>query len=230
MFQKFFGRINSKIIQSITEKISAKRDFRLFIKDFPKLTNYEHLYETTILRLQETHVDYITNISPGGSAVSLELACFLDLWCHVREPKFILDLGSGYSSYVFRSYQKKAHYPVRVVSVDNSPEWLEKTEEYLQTHALSTEELITSEALKGLDFAGVDLGFFDIRPLELRISLIRPVFDAMLIGGAIVIDDVHKPHFRPHVRHIIARLPCTLYNLRGITVDSYERYAYLVIK
>jgi predicted O-methyltransferase YrrM len=231
MLRKIVAKLYMSIFDPVREARSAVKDIPRLGRDIPELADYPRLYEAAKMRLAESHAFYVSRVSTGtGSAASLELACFLDIWCRTRNPRFILDLGSGYSSFIFRSYQKDADHPVRVISVDNSPEWLAKTGEYLRNHGLSEEELMLSGALPATDFTGVDLVLFDIRPLDARTALLGPVCRAMPVGGGMVIDDVHKPHFRPFVRRELAKLPCTLYNLQAVTLDSYSRYAYLAVK
>jgi hypothetical protein len=61
------------------------------------------------LRLREQialkHAAYIREVSSPEMAMSLELAHFLLGWCLWKQPKHLLDLGSGFSSYVFRLYR-----------------------------------------------------------------------------------------------------------------------------
>jgi hypothetical protein len=62
-------------------------------------------------------------------SVSVELAVFLDVLCRLIEPDRILDLGSGFSSFVLRRHLASRDVGVHSViwSIDDSPEWLEQT-------------------------------------------------------------------------------------------------------
>ncbi|MBD3318954.1 hypothetical protein GF342_03515 [Candidatus Woesearchaeota archaeon] len=171
--------------------------------------------------IDEYH-DYITRVSQPHMAISLEAAQFLHLWCQVYKPQRIVDLGSGFSSYVFRHYQQKSKNRVTVVSVDDNQEWLKRTKNFLQQHYLSTEHLILYDKFlaKPKQF---DLWFYDLGSISTRIKEMPKILqwsrDAFLI-----MDDAHKKRMRKSINML---------NMRRIhaltrTTDSIGRFAALV--
>lgn len=180
--------------------------------------------------LRSSYESYTRNVSSSRSAVSFETACFMYCWCEIYRPLFILDLGSGYSSYVFRLYQQRSGNDVRVVSVDDSTEWLEATRHYLAGHGLAQDGLLTVDGFTQLTPERTDLVFLDIRPLQRRIDLLPGLFNALSDGGAIVVDDMHKPHFRPGMISAASTASGRFISLRRLTLDQYGRYSYLLIK
>lgn len=227
----FASKMNMRLIDPLRETISAKLDVRRLFAARPELgKNYVERNRRVQDLLKHSYAYYKANVSPGGSAVSLETACFLYLWCETYRPSYILDLGSGYSSFVFRLYRKNVNGEAKIVSIDSSPEWLDKTAQYLAGEALSPEMLLTADALEKVELTGLDLAFLDIRPLDLRVRLMAPLFEKLEQRGALIIDDLHKPHFRPLVRSEAAALSARLFNIKGLTLDEYGRYVYVLMK
>ena len=90
--------------------------------------------------LPSRHAQYVATISDTAHAISLELARFILEVASEDHAKRLLDLGSGFSSYVLRAYA--AGVPGAVAwSVDDDPAWLEKTRAFLVSEGLSTEHL-----------------------------------------------------------------------------------------
>lgn len=223
--------IGSRLFDPLRERAATLVDGRRLFACQPAFgRDYYERMRVVQDRLRDSYTSYKSCVSPGGSAVSFESACFLYLWCETYRPNFILDLGSGYSSYVFRLYKSEFEDRPTVFSVDSSVEWLDKTREYLAQNHLSQENLISSNFLSGVELAGLDFAFFDIRPLDMRIALLPAVFAKLNEGGAIIVDDMHKRHFRPGIRRAAAHLPGHLFSLKRFTLDSYGRYAYMLLK
>ena len=86
----------------------AKRDAERVRRRFPFLDGYQARASAARVRLAPEHRTYTRDVSPDPIAISLELSVFLSVVCDALGPRAILDLGSGFSSYVFRSYAKEA--------------------------------------------------------------------------------------------------------------------------
>ena len=71
---------------------------------------YETLYEKFMKNTTST-------VSSKGMALSLETAALVLLLCEIKQPKTIVDLGSGFSSYVLRKWAQGAKHDVVVWSV-----------------------------------------------------------------------------------------------------------------
>ena len=76
---------------------------------------------------------------------TFHLLVWLFLWnlrvyfsiCFQQRPRIILDLGSGFSSAVFRLYMAQQNVQTTVYSVDDDPLWLNKTRDSLKANNLS---------------------------------------------------------------------------------------------
>ena len=77
--------------------------------------------------LQKKYNFYVQNISTPDMAISFETAIFLKEICHNLQPQKILDLGSGFTSFLLRYYAKTQQSIPDVYSIDNQAKWLEKT-------------------------------------------------------------------------------------------------------
>jgi predicted O-methyltransferase YrrM len=141
--------------------------------------------------LYDPWLDYVTNVSAPDMAVSLETACLLLHLCRTRNPKRILDLGSGFSSYVLRLHAGKVG--ANVTSIDTDADWLAKTGKYLAEHGLSNGDLRLLD-----DFIAepaYDLVFHDIGNGALRNKMASFAADHCAPRGVVVFDDAqHGGH------------------------------------
>lgn len=78
---------------------------------------------------------YIAHVSKADMAMSLELAALVYALCVKKELKNLLDLGSGFSSFVYRLYAS-THSGVRVVSVDDDSQWLENQDVFARSESV----------------------------------------------------------------------------------------------
>jgi predicted O-methyltransferase YrrM len=171
------------------------------------------------------HAQYETRISTPGVPISLELALYL--WALLQEsrPTRILDLGSGFSSFVFRLWAKTTGAPTTVWSVDHEPEWLNRTREFLQSFELPVENLTSWEQFRERDF---DLILHDLGTIDLRIASLDTVLSLPRPGGLIILDDVHFPNYAQGAAEVLARRGFYSHSLASSTRDRYGRYSWLV--
>lgn len=172
---------------------------------------------------------YITHVSRADMAMSLELAAFVYALCVKKELKNLLDLGSGFSSFVYRLYAS-THSGVQVVSVDDDAQWLEKTRMYLRDQNLSDTGLIALEQFLAEPVSGFDCVLHDLNFVEVRINYLPQVLAATAHAGVLILDDVHKPDYLYQVLKKLKQEPVAVYNLEPVTLDSFNRFALAVLK
>jgi predicted O-methyltransferase YrrM len=212
-----------------SESQNAARDADRLRERHPFLANYPRMAETFRDDLLAHHRAYTSAISPDPIAVSLELAVFLAVVCEAARPRAILDLGSGFSSYVFRSYVKRVggnSSPV-VYSIDQSRRWLDETHRFLDARELDGTNLLTWDEFLASDRPRFDLVLQDIADLGTRVGMINRVIDECEPGGMLVIDDMHVPGYRRAVLSELDRRGMSHFSLRAFTRKRL-RYAYLV--
>lgn len=185
--------------------------------------DYDQLSKVYRTELEPFYQEYISTISNDVMAISLELATFIVYLCKEIKPSNILDLGSGFTSFIFHYYfEQEAH----IWSVDDDNQWLAKTEYFLNKHGFYPQHLINwSDFLhingdQVFDFISYDLGNMQSREQNLKqvIALTRP-------DGWIILDDLHVPNYGQFVlKNTDGK---RLFDLRPYTIDKYSRFSCL---
>jgi len=195
----------------------------------PAFADYETLAAPIRRRLDPHHGAYIQHVSNDTMAASLPLSTFLEVMCRVIHPQRVVDLGSGFSSFVLRNYASHAPDPIEVHSVDDHGGWLEKTRQYLSRHKLSTENVWEWSAfIAAATPRSFDLVLHDMGSMEFRAETLPEVLTLGRPGGYVVLDDVHKPAYRKRVHQVLSERGLNHLSLKQITVDNKARYSYLV--
>ena len=172
---------------------------------------------------------YATRVSTDDMAISYESACLLWSLCETTKPRRILDMGSGFSSYVFRRYQATADPRPEVWSVDEHADWLAKTKEFLSSQGLSVDNLFTWEDFQALQPPTFDLISHDLGLMEDRPGIFGRMLHWREPEGLIVIDDIQKPAYREGILQKIRQNDgIEGYTLRWLTFDRHLRYGMLV--
>lgn len=206
----------------------AARDAERLRQLFPFLDSYAEVSEPVAQRIALSYADYTSNVSPDPIAIALPLATFLGVICEQLRPRRILDLGSGFSSYVFRSYaQAQTDSAPAIWSVDQSRAWLDKTCAFLQRHGVDSPHLATWDEFTAAAPPPFDLVLQDFATLVDRERMLDRVVDHCAPGGLIVIDDMHVPGYRRGTLRALDRRGLTYFSLRLFTKKRL-RYAYLV--
>jgi predicted O-methyltransferase YrrM len=180
-------------------------------------------------RITPAYQAYTREVSDAVYAISSELAVTLLLLCRWVKPRRILDLGSGFSTFLFHHYRTaiapEAEKPF-VASVDDSAEWLEKTSRYLQEQSLAAEELWLWEDFSRRAHEPFDLIFYDIGGFDFRQTILNQIMDLLEPTGVAVFDDIHRADYGLFLRD---RFGPSLFSLRGLTKDRFGRYACLYL-
>jgi predicted O-methyltransferase YrrM len=224
-----------ELLLSGSERRTAERDAERLRQRLPFVGDYPNRRAAMRAQLSGAYSEYVATVSPDPIAISLPLAVFLGVLCDGARPSAILDLGSGFSSYVFRAYARAhgAGPEPLVLSVDQSRLWLDQTGAFLERHQLDRGRLSTWDELVSDDGARVDGAPFDlilqdIATLGDRLRMLDLVIGACRVGGMIVIDDMHVPSYRRALVRELDRRGLTHFSLRAFTRKRL-RYAYLVL-
>ena len=176
--------------------------------------------------IREDHSVYVSSVSSESMAVSLETAAMLHAICDRVAPKLILDLGSGFSSYILRRYAAKVGHGCHVVSIDDSSEWLEKSREYVQEKGLDDNNMSHLSEFSLKDQRGrFDLVFHDIGNMKTRRRLLKGAWQSLRNSGLILLDDCHKVRYRSDVVQVSQDLNAELRFVKEQTTDRFGRYA-----
>lgn len=202
------------------------KSFDLAKAFFPE---FEAHFRDCLIQLKPVHDDYVNRISRPDMAASLELGAFLCAACISRQPRRLLDLGSGFSSFVLRSYARQ-NAGVTVISVDDDSAWLGKTAQFLDEQGLGKENLLLLHDFLNTMQDPFDLILHDLNFVEVRINYVEAVLDRLAPGGVIIFDDVHKRDYLHSLLKLIKGKPGTCYSLEPVTADQYGRYALVYIR
>jgi predicted O-methyltransferase YrrM len=173
--------------------------------------------------------NYVATTSSEIMAMSFELAAFTLALCEITKPKKILDLGSGFSSFCFRYWIKNYSPNSEVLSVDDAPEWLDKTREFLLGNHLQGDHLITWDELVKGDYGKFDLVFYDFGTFPVRKNSLSRVLDFASKPAMVILDDMHSAEYGLHVKQTLKERGLEFFSIRRYTKDKFSRYAYLAI-
>lgn len=150
--------------------------------------------------------------------------------CKALRPRTLVDLGSGFSSFVFRYYALNAGEKVTVWSVDDSSEWLERTREFILRHKLNVDNLTTWDDFEDGKKAKFDIVLPDLGVTEVRVMTLKKALSLARPGGIVVLDDIHHPWYRSYAIWVLSSLKLSYYRLSSPswTRDKFGRYSILV--
>lgn len=217
---KFFYKVASPIYQYYQKKQVENR--------FPFLRNSGQKFREITIAIRPKYEQYVKEVSTPDMAVSLRTAVFLWVLCEGLKPKRILDLGSGFSSFILRFYAASKN-DVAVWSVDNSTEWLYRTQASLVSHNLSTARLMLWDQFERDSSGRFDFIFHDLGNMDLRRRSLHLVLKLGEEGyGIVLLDDMHKNSYSEYVRDSLSHYSCRYFDLTPYTLDEFGRYCGLV--
>jgi len=212
--RRFYYSIRKNLLH---KKFRSEQDF---FATYPALTITPEELEVTKSNLRESHTKYVTEISSPAMAGSLELSALLFLITQKHKPKKVLDLGSGYSTFVFNLIHNN------VVSVDDSKEWLLKTEKFLQDQGLNKYKLLSIDEFLGLS-ENFDLVFVDLNFVEERIKYTKKILSLLSKNAIVIFDDVHKDDY---LIGLVKELQTShSYLFKRLTLDNFGRFSLLYV-
>jgi predicted O-methyltransferase YrrM len=196
--------------------MEGRRDVRRLRATRGELLTESHAPEM----LAKGYREYTTTVSTEVMAVSWETAHFLWSLCQVLRPQRILDLGSGFSTFIFAMYGEAL-----VLSIDDSPSWLERTRTYVGSSSVEFGSLDALHAMREpFDLVFHDIGITAVSSTPLRVSLMQKAADRVTSKGVLVLDDMHKKPVRSAAQALTGG---DLFNLRPITGDRWGRFSSL---
>lgn len=208
----------------------GKKDKILLIEKIHNLKYYDNLAKNKEIILEPYYLQYISQVSNEVMAISFELSKFLFVICEIFKPKSILDLGSGFSSFVFRYYMLNSSSKPKICTVDDSAIWLEKTREFLNNQHLPTDNLTTWDSFHKKNINTFDLILHDLDGMELRKEILEEVLRLANPNGIIILDDVHFYDYSEYARKVLSKKNYNNYSLYYFTKDKFGRFSWLITK
>ena len=177
--------------------------------------------------LAPLYARYVESVSSPVWALSLKTAALVHALCSLTRPDAVLDLGSGFSSAVFRLHARASPGCV-VHTVDDDPQWLERSRTFLKESGLSDEGLLLWSELGSLRHQ-YDVILHDMGSMALRAESMGFAFARKAQGGLLVLDDMHKEPYGAFAMKACAEAGLRVVSLRDLTQDAYGRYACLAM-
>jgi hypothetical protein len=216
-------------LRRLRTKIADTRALSAARHDEPWLAEVTERIGPCRRRLRGRYSQYTDFVSNPGNALSLQSSALVYALCETLRPASVLDLGSGFSSYVVGTYQAESTHTVLVRSVDDSREWLERTRDYLERVGLPTEGLRSLSEFEASGCGIFDLVIYDLGSMETRKQWLK---NAMLcikpLTGVAVVDDCHIGDFASDVASAVRERRGRLHDVAGLTRDRFGRRSYLV--
>lgn len=217
---------------SIRKAIKLLIDHNRIQKKYPAL---QEIYETKKDKYKSTilpsYEEYISKVSSEIMAASLELSIFCILMCDMIKPQKILDLGSGFSSYIFRFLPSiiDNNYKPTICSVDDSMEWLNKTKTFLTSHDIPSNNLVIWDDFVEQQLGPFDLILYDLGGFEFRKRNLKQIIKLCDKNGIIIFDDIHSADYGRYLNEILKGINCTCFDISYYTKDKFGRYSKLVV-
>ena len=162
-------------------------------------------------------------------AASLEVCVLLLALARAQRPARVLDLGSGFSSFVTRSFAREAGGACRVTSVGDSAEWLGRTRVFLGKRGVPTDDMLTWEAFRGTASGPFELIFHDLGDMSVRAAALPHVLGRVAPGGIVVLDDMHKTGYPEQVRRTCGSAGFDIHPVPMLTTDPFGRFAAIAV-
>lgn len=222
------------IAETIRRRLDASRLARRHGRPLPaEVERFRAAYPALVEELAPEYRHYVTEISRPDAAVSLECSALLLHLCRERSPRGILDLGSGFSSWVVRTHAKERRQEggeaPTIWSVDDDPVWLGHTRELLAARNLDTDRLGSWEDVRNDAPPGsVDLILADYSSPPVRCALLPELVPHVDRGAWLILDDTHKRKIREAAARLVRRHGWTYTDLDRVTRDVYGRSQWLI--
>jgi predicted O-methyltransferase YrrM len=178
--------------------------------------------------LGPTYETYVQSVSTRDRAMSLELAAFLLELCRRVDADSVIDLGSGFSSYVLRRYASERP-STTVKSVDSSLDWLDKSRRFVSDQGLAADDFVVwSDFDPQNEIDSYDVVLHDLGDMTLRSATLPQALVLARRGAYVVLDDVHKAGYRAYARQLVSASSAWSIDVRAVTRDSIGRYSLLI--
>ena len=212
------------------------RDAKRLATYFKEFSDYDGFLLSNLPDLKPAYEKYLEGVSTDDMALSFETSQFLYTMAKLKKAKRILDLGSGFSSYVMRLYARTAESDVTVYSVDDNESWLEKTKTFLSDMQVSQQNVIDWSNFQKQAPAGFDLILHDLGSIELRGESLPFVINLLNTSGILVLDDMHKARgglfggYRAVAVRQVRKSGLSLFSARHFTLDKFGRHCEIAFK
>lgn len=177
--------------------------------------------------LYESYIEKY-KVSDKGSAISKQTAdVILQTVDSISGQRIVVaDLGTGFSSAVLRKYKQDKRPDMRVLSVDTSRNWMQRTIWFLTELDLPRSGIMFWEDFSQYMQIVFDLIVFDIGYANQRHEYLNPLLKGIKEETKIIFDDMHKKHLLGNVQAILNKhFSYDWISMKDQTLDWAGRWA-----
>ncbi len=171
--------------------------------------------------LRDAYDSYVTTVSPPAMALSWEALEAISEVLSDRNPKRILEYGSGISTYLLASYGRQIGSVIQ--SYDSDQEWTEKTLEFLRRYELDSWASVQYSDLVEPE-APADFVLWDFDKNPKRVDLMNDAYANLCDGGVMYVDDTHSREIANAMHKLRGNV------LRIVPRDGFGRYGVFIGK
>ena len=217
-----------KHLQSFLDSTRRASDVRCLVRHDPRLEAVAERAASARDVLADAHREYVGEVSSLRMAVSLETAGLLGAIIGLTRPRRILDLGSGFSSYVCRHPEWGA--TPDVTSVDDDEQWLDATVAYLDSQGVGSDKVVSWEAFRLESVPPFDLIFHDLGSMGTRFLALPRVLELGATTGLTLFDDTHKRRYAARLWWTLRQRGLSCHALVSLTRDDLGRYSSVLVR
>ena len=173
--------------------------------------------------IRDAYLDYVNNVSVAQHAISLPTAALFMHLMDVHNPRTVLDLGSGFTSFVSRFWANSRQYDACCVSVDTDPIWLAKTVDFVYRYGITSGEFILDTDLHRTE--RFDVIIHDLAGGEIRNEWSPTAASMLAPGGVMIFDDMQHHGHHMAASEAARQAGLDLYDVYDLTLDEFGRYA-----
>lgn len=171
---------------------------------------------------------YVNTVSSWKMALSLETAALAWVLCEQIKPRRIIDMGSGFSSFVVRHWAKSSGSDADVWSTDDDKLWLDQSALFCAKTGVSVANFVHWDDFNITE--QFDLIIYDLGRMPCRTTNIERAFSLRSPNGVIVIDDMHKFNYNIEVKRVIQKFNLNGVDMKDATIDRHEgRHCWLAL-
>jgi hypothetical protein len=183
--------------------------------------------------MQEPYREYLKNVSEmAPSLKTLELLLRL-----CTSGAYVMDLGTGFSSYVLRQYM--TDLDINIMSIDDNAGWLGKTKDYCKSMGAPEQDdlgrdgwvqwnLLPNENV-GKDM--VDVVFMDLGTTRRRVYYYEELLEKYCNERTFILfDDMHKKILHHALHQELKSYTYLDIPVMDITKDKFGRYCKLITR
>jgi SAM-dependent methyltransferase len=183
-----------------------------------------HVLRPYVQALMEPYIDYCRNVSRFGMPVSIQTAALFAYVCCETKATRILDLGSGFTSYISHVLSDEA------VSVDDSREWLDRTGSFLDGYKVGSDGLMLWDDWQASPGGPYQVVIHDFASGATREASMSTAVQVLAERGVVIFDDANHETHHAEMLRVADAAGLRFVDVTQETLDECGRYALMAVR